>query len=186
MSGVDLQAGSHKAPKMTPARCWMATLVASFATAYGLDAFATCVGLLLVGSGWLKGIDYSGALALLVVSYVAWGAGIWSILTANWQLLQRTGTSTNLFSKAGHDVAVRFGWNLRWRRAITHAGYVATDLAKEAPYYLGAAGAALFSDAIDAVDAIIFLAGANTGAATYGFLQSYGMRFVVRRWTRGD
>jgi hypothetical protein len=186
MSKVELHIGLHKLHPAGRARAWVVTFLASVGTAYGLDLFATCVGLLLAGSGWLSGLDYAAALGLLGVSYVAWGAGIWSILGANWELLQRSGTSTNLFSKAGHDLVVRFGWSLRWRRLATHAGYVATDLAKEAPYYLGAAGAALFSDQVGAIDAIIFLAGANTGAAAYGFMQAYGMRIVVRRCGRGE
>lgn len=186
MPGVDLQAGSRNKPAMTRARCWIVTFVASVVTAYGLDVVATCTGLLLAGSGWLAGIEYGTALALLLLTYVAWGAGAWSILKANWELLQRTGTSTNLFSKAGHDIAARLGWSLRWRRAATHTGYILTDLAKEAPYYLGAAGAALFSDSIGVVDAIIFLVGANVGAASYGFMQAYGMRRFVRRISRRE
>jgi len=186
MSGVELHGFSRTRPGMTRARRWIVTLVASVVTAYGLDVVATCTGLLLAGSGWLTGIDYAAALALLALTYVAWGLGAWSILRANWELLQRTGTSTNLFSKAGHDLAARLGWRLGWRRAATHTGYILTDLAKEAPYYIGAAGAAIFSESIAAVDAVVFLVGANVGAASYGFLQSYGMRRFVRRISRPE
>ena len=52
-------------------------------------------------------------------------------------------------------------------------------LAKEAPYYLGAAGAALFTESISAVDAIVFLAGANVGAAAYEFALARGLRLFL-------
>ena len=186
MAGVDFHAGSQTRPAMSRMRCWLVTAVASLVTAYGLDVVATCAGLLLAGTGWLAGIDYSTGIVLLLLTYVGWFFGAWSILRANWELLQRTGASTNLFSKAGHDIAARLGWSVGWRRAATHTGYIITDLAKEVPYYVGAAGAAIFSDSIDAVDAVIFLVGANIGATSYGFLQSYGMRRFVRRISRPD
>ena len=47
--------------------------------------------------------------------------------------------------------------------------YITTELAKEAPYYAGAYGAALVSDTIDSTDALIFLIGTNLGAAAYEF-----------------
>jgi hypothetical protein len=169
---------------MTRLRQWMVTCVASLVTGYGLDVVATCTGLLLAGTGWLSGIDYRTGIALLLLTYVGWFFGAWSILRANWELLQRTGTSTNLFSKAGHDIAARLGWSVGWRRAATHTGYIITDLLKEVPYYVGAAGAAIFSESIAAVDAIIFLVGANIGATSYGFMQSYGMRRLVRHISR--
>jgi hypothetical protein len=160
---------------------WIATVAASLVTAYGLDLFATALGLLMVASGLLSGIGYVEALLLLLASYVFWGSGLWAVLKANWVLLQRTGVCTNIFAKAGHDLAVRLGWSLRWRKIATYVGNTATELAKEAPYYIGAGGFALFADSVSAIDAIVFLAGANTGAAIYGFALAHGVRLFVRR-----
>ena len=180
---VDVQ--PRRASAYVGARRWTATLAASAATTYALDFVATSAGVLVVTSGLLSGMDQGMALLLLLASYVAWGAGLWAILRVNWDLIQHTGASTNLLSKAAHDIAARWTSNTRWRRVATDAGYITTEVAKEAPYYLGAAGAALFTDSISAVDAIVFLAGANVGAAAYEFALARGMRFFVRRVTRG-
>lgn len=171
--------GSRCIPVLFRARGWLATLLASVATTYALDFVATSAGLLLVALHWHDGLDYGAALLILLGSYVAWGGGLWAILQVNWDLLQRTGTSTNLLSKAAHDLAARLALSLRWRRVAAHGGYIATELAKEAPYYLGAAGAVLFTSSISAVDAIVFLAGANIGAAAYEFALARGMRYFL-------
>lgn len=57
----------------------------------------------------------------------------------------------------------------RARRVASAVGYLATELAKEAPYYLSAAGTAAISDAVSSTDAVVFLAGTNVGAAAYEF-----------------
>lgn len=173
--------GPRRAPGHPRARGWAVTVAASFATTYALDFVATGAGLLVVASQLLNGLDYGAALLLLLASYVAWGAGLWAMLQVNWDLLERTGASTNLLSKAAHDVAARLSSSRRWRRVATDVGYISTELAKEAPYYLGAAGAALFTDSISAIDALVFLAGANIGAAAYEFALARGMRLFVRR-----
>jgi hypothetical protein len=111
-------------------------------------------------------------LGLLACSYVAWGAGLRVNLRANWSLLEQTGTSTNALSKAGYDLLR----NPRARRIAAAAGYVGTELAKEVPYYLGAFGAAVLTDSVSSGDALIFLAGANLGAAVY--------EYVLARLTR--
>ena len=54
-------------------------------------------------------------------------------------------------------------------RAASAVGYVVTEIAKEAPYYAGAFGTALLSDAVDSTDALVFLGGANVGAAVYEY-----------------
>ena len=54
-------------------------------------------------------------------------------------------------------------------RAASAVGYVATEIAKEAPYYAGAFGTALLSDTVDSTDALVFLAGTNLGAAAYEY-----------------
>ena len=104
-------------------------------------------------------------MAFLAGTYVVWGAGLRVNLAANWALLAGTGTSTNVLSKAAHDIAKARTGSVRARRVAASAGYVATELAKEAPYYAGASGAMLVSDAVTAADAIVFLGGANLGAA---------------------
>jgi hypothetical protein len=44
------------------------------------------------------------------------------------------------------------------------------------PYYAGAFGAVLLSDSVSSSDALIFLAGANLGAAAY----EYGLARITR------
>jgi hypothetical protein len=61
-------------------------------------------------------------------------------------------------------------------------GYVGTELAKEAPYYAGAFGAALLGDTISSEDALIFLGGANLGAAAY----EYGLARLTRAFLRAS
>ena len=43
----------------------------------------------------------------------------------------------------------------RVQRVASAAGYLATELAKEAPYYAGAFGATLLSDSVSSNDALI-------------------------------
>ena len=144
---------------------WLITLGATAASTYALDAVATAAGLLLVGTAVFGGAGHATVLAVLAASYVAWGFGLRANLGANRSLLARTGTSTNVLSKAGFDLAARrFP---RWQRLAADAGYVLTELAKEAPYYAGAFGTAVVTDSVSANDAIVFLAGANLGAALY-------------------
>jgi hypothetical protein len=181
MDDANVEAAKPSVRAFSGTRRWGATAAASIVTTYALDFVATALGLLVAGSGLLAGIDYLTALALLLVSYVAWGSGLWAVIKANWALLQRTGACTNLLAKAGHDLAVRLDWSLRWRKLAACVGNIATELAKEAPYYIGAGGVALFSDSVDAIDAIVFLAGANTGAAIYGFALARGLGFFLAR-----
>ena len=58
--------------------------------------------------------------------------------------------------------------------------YVATEFAKEIPYYAGAFGAAVLTDAVSSNDSLIFLAGANLGAAVY----EYGLARLTRAFLR--
>lgn len=158
-------------------RAWAATGAATLASTYLLDAVSTAAGAVLVASGLLDGIGLGPAMAFLVISYTAWGAALRPSLAANWELLQRTGTSTCLPSKVAHDIALRRGAGPRARRIATGIGYVGAELAKEAPYYLGAAGAAFLADSVTSIDAIVFLAGANLGAAAY----EYALARATRR-----
>ena len=177
---------SVRISRFVRARTWIATVAASLVTFYALDMVATGAGLLLAASGLLGGISHWQALGLWLATNVVWGVGLWSMMLANWDLLQRTGTSTNILSKAAHDIVARITRSRRWRCAAAHVGYMSTELAKEAPYYLGAAGAALFSDSISAIDALVFLVGANLGAALYGFSLAHGVRLLARLVERED
>ena len=84
----------------------------------------------------LGGLQQWQLLVLVAASYVAWGAGLRLSLRANWSLLEQTGASTNVLSKAAH--ALTRTRTARVRRLAASSGYVATELAKEVPYYAGA------------------------------------------------
>lgn len=149
-------------------------------SAYALDAVATAAGVLLVASGLLGGLDHRLVILFLVASYAAWGAGLRVSLQANRALLEQTGTSTNALSKAAYDLVSLRTPSLRARRVAAAAGYVGTELAKEAPYYAGAFGAALVSDSVTSSEALVFLAGANLGAAVY----EYGLGRLTQAFLR--
>ena len=157
-----------------PASAWFITLAATAISTYALDAVATAAGVLLVASQLLSELDHVVALAFLAATYVAWGVGLRANLGANSLLLLRTGTSTNALSKAAFDLTRRRA--VRTQRIAAGAGYVATELAKEAPYYAGAFGAALVSDSVSSTEALVFLGGANLGAAVY----EYGLARLTR------
>ena len=100
-------------------------------------------------------------------------------LGANWSLLRLTGTSTNALSKAAFGLTRRR--RSRTQRVAAAAGYVTTELAKEAPYYAGAFGAATLTDSVSSNDALIFLAGTNLGAAAYEYVLARLTRKLLRR-----
>src|SRR5215212_4405781 len=150
-----MEAVSPRRPRLA----WLLTFVATAASTYALDAVATAAGLLLVTTGALGGVSHAGVLVLLVASYVVWAIGLRANLGANRRLLARTGASTNLLSKLGFDLAGRRA--PRWQRVASDAGYVLTELLKEAPYYAGAFGTAVVTDSVSADDALVFLGGAN-------------------------
>ena len=86
------------------AKAWIITFAATVASAYALDAAATTAGVLLAASALLGGAHHATVLVFLAATYVIWGAGMRVNLAANWLLLEETGTSTNLLSKAAHDI----------------------------------------------------------------------------------
>jgi hypothetical protein len=159
---------------------WVVTLLATLVSTYALDAFAVAVGALLAASGLLAGLEGPPLIVLLAATYVLWGAGLRVSLAANWLLLTDTGASTNVLSKAGHDIALARHAALRVRRFAASSGYVLTELAKEVPYYASASGVALLSDGVSAGDAIVFLAGTNLGAGLY----EYGLARATRAYLR--
>ena len=160
---------------------WGVTIVATVVSTYALDALATVAGLLLVGSQTFRGLDHWQVLLLLATTYVLWGLGLRANLTANLTLLEQTGTSTNALSKAAYDLA-RLATSRRRRLKLAAAvGYLVTELAKEVPYYVGAFGVAIASDAISSNEALVFLAGTNLGAAAYEYGLARVTRAVLRR-----
>jgi hypothetical protein len=156
------------------------TLAATAASTYALDAVATAAGVALVASGVVSGVERGLLLALLAGSYVAWAAGLRVSVGANWALLEETGTSTNAVSKAAYELARLRTGSARVRRIAASSGYVAVEVAKEAPYYAGAFGAALLSETVSSHEAIVFLAGANVGAAGY----EYGLGRLTQAFLR--
>jgi NNMT/PNMT/TEMT family len=154
-------------PNRRAQSAWLITLAATAASTYALDAVATAAGVLLVASQLLSGLDRLVVVAFLAATYVLWGVSLRANLRANWSLLHRTSTSTNAVSKAAFELTRRRG--ARTQRIAAAAGYVATEVAKEAPYYAGAFGAAALTDSVSSTDALLFLAGANLGAAAYEY-----------------
>src|SRR5690349_12447467 len=86
---------------------WIVSLAATAASTYALDAFAAAAGAALVASGLAGGLGRPAAVVVLLASYAAWALGLGANVRANWALLARTGTSTNVLSKAAHDLARR-------------------------------------------------------------------------------
>jgi hypothetical protein len=160
----------------TTARRWLCTLGATAASTYALDATATAGGGLLAASQLLRGLDRGWLVVLLAASYVLWAAGMRVNLRANGRLLELTGMSTSVVSKAAFDLAARRGASPRARRTAAAGGYVATELAKEVPYWAGAFGAALAVGGLTTRDALVFLCGTNVAAAAY----EYGLGRLTR------
>lgn len=161
-------------------RQWAVTIAATIASSLALDAVATAAGLALAASGVLGGADRATLLAVVALSYAAWALGLRANLRANVALLDATGTSTNALSKGAYDLAARRSARPRVRHAAASVGYVAREVAMEVPYYVGAFGAAL-TDAVSAHDALVFIAGANVGAAVYEYGLARATQAVLRR-----
>jgi hypothetical protein len=164
---------------------WSFTFVAHAISTCGLDAVATAAGIALVASQAFGEADYMLVLTFLASTYVAWGAGLRANLRANWNLLEATGTSTNALSKAAYDLAGRWTGSGRGRRFAAVAGYLATELGMEAPYYAGALGVALLSDEVSSTEALVFLGGANLGAAGYVYALAWVTRAFLDRRSAG-
>ena len=178
---AEILAERLRIPAFSNRKRWAVSLFATVASTYALDAVATAAGMTLVLSNLLLGLDHLPVLVFLASTYVVWGAGLRVNLKVNWLLLERTGTSTNVLSKALYDLVGLKSKSLRTRKIAAAVGYVGTEFAKEAPYYLGAFGATLLSDSISANQAIIFLGGANLGAAAYEYGLARAMRALLRR-----
>jgi len=158
---------------------WAITVAATAVSTYALDAFATAAGVLLVASNALSGLQQWQLLVLVAASYVAWGAGLRLSLRANWSLLEQTGTSTNVLSKAAYAMTRTRTTSVR--RLAASSGYVASELAKEVPYYAGAFGLAAVSDSVSSTDALVFLVGSGFAAAAYEYGLARLTRSALRR-----
>jgi len=168
MSAPDVTVATAVRPGLSPGR-WVITFAATVVSTYALDAVATAAGVLLTASQWLRGLDSGVLLAFVAATYIVWGAGLRVNLKANWRLLEETGTSTNALSKGAYDVVKLRTESIRVRRIASGIGYVGAELIKEVPYYIAALGTALVSDSVSSSDALIFLGGANLGAAAYEY-----------------
>jgi hypothetical protein len=150
-------------------RRWLVSVAATVVATGTLEIVATAAGGLLAASRFLDRASHGVLLGFLAATYLVWVAALRRNLAANWRLLEATGTSTNAFSKAAYELVRARPGTRRAMRAASIAGYVVTEVAKEAPYYAGAFGAMLVSDSVDGKDALIFLAGTNVGAALYEY-----------------
>ena len=176
MLDINVDRNQPRIRSLTRTRRWLVTCAATLVSTYALDAIATAAGMLLVASGILNGIGHMYALLFLASTYILWGAGLRVNLKSNWELLGSTGTSTNVLSKVAYDLARLRTSSARAQRIAADAGYVYMEFAKELPYYAGAFGAALLTSSISSNEAIVFLGGANLGAAVY----EYGLARLVR------
>jgi hypothetical protein len=154
---------------MSPFAAWTVSIAATVASTWALDAFAAAVGGGLVASGLLDDLSHPWVLVFLIVSYAAWAVGLRANLLANGRLLAATGASTNVLSKAAYDLVRRRRGEGRPARVAAAVAYTGTEIAKEVPYYTAAFGAAVFTDTITADEALVFLGGANLGAAFYEY-----------------
>ena len=176
MLDINVDRNPPRIRSLTRTRRWLVTCAATLVSTYALDAIATAAGVLLVASNLLEGVGHMHALLFLASTYILWGAGLRVNLRANWELLGSTGTSTNVLSKIACDLARLRTSSPRVQRIAADAGYVCMEFAKELPYYAGAFGAAILTDTISSNEAIVFLGGANLGAAVY----EYGLAHLVR------
>jgi hypothetical protein len=167
--------------RLSSAHRWLLAAGATAASTYALDAAATAAGAVLLVAGPLEGSTRGQLLAFLTASYLVWALGLRVALAANWHLLCTTGTSLNLPSLLAFDAARRYTGNARLHRLAAGVGYVGTEVAKEAPYYVAAFGAAALSDELTSDDALIFLIGTNLGAAAYECAIGLALRLSVRR-----
>ena len=160
---------------------WLVTVVATVVSMNALDAIATGAGLGLVATGLLA--DWPGPVLLLflIATYGFWAVALRTNLRANWALLEQTGTSTNALSKLAYDLTGTATPDRRLRRWATAAGYVGTELAKEIPYYAAAIAAALVNADLTHADVVMFLGGANLGAAAYEYGLARLTQALLRR-----
>ena len=173
--------GTSAAPAKTAAmRRWGITFAATAISTYALDAVATAAGVLLAASHLLRGVDHALLLGFLTGSYVLWAAGLAGQPRGELEAARGDG---NEYQRAvqgrlrpgeAQDIqcprtAARGRDRLRSHRACQGGAVLRRR-----------AGAALLSDTVTSSDALIFLAGANLGAAAY----EYGLARMTRVFLR--
>lgn len=166
---------------MSPRAAWATSLAATAASTYALDALAAVTGAGLVASGLHAGHGHGSVVAFLLASYAVWVFGLRANLRANGALLAATGASTNVLSKLAYDITRRRFRGGRAARLAAAVAYAGTEVAKEVPYYMAAFGAAAATDSITADEALVFLGGANLGAAFYEAVLARFTRAVLGR-----
>ena len=164
---------------------WGVTLAATVASSLVIDLVATGSGLTIAASGVFADRSRSVVICFLAAAYVVWFAAMRVSIHANWRLLCATGACTNGLSKLGFDIARRRGWSERAERLASAAGYVIREAAMDVSYYVGAFGTALVSDSVDTTDALVFLGGANLGAAGYEYVAAVLSRCYLDRRAGG-
>ena len=165
---------------------WSTTVAATVVSTCALDFVATVAGAVLAASPVFDGMAHAVVVGFLAATYVLWFAALRINLVANWHLLEQTGTSTNLPSKAMFELARRRSTSPHLPRVASAAAYLATEMAKEVPYYAGAFGTALLTDTVDSTDALVFLGGTNIGAAVYEYgVARLSCIFLDRRFGEG-
>lgn len=165
---------------------WGITIGTNVVSTYALDAVASGVGVgisrvsnqaadfIADHPRAMEGVPLAVLIPVLGASYAAWWyGGMRQNLEANWNLLQETGVSTNAVSKGLYEIARKRGASEKAQKRASKMGYVGFELAKEWPYYAAALGAAATKQ-VSIQDSIVFLAGANLGAAGYEALLAYG------------
>lgn len=163
MSAPEVTVATGPGSGLRPGR-WVITVAPTATSTYALDTVATGAGVLLVASQLLSNLDHRHLLVFLGGTYLLWGAGLRVNLRAKGTLVPESGTSTNAPSKAAYDLVKGRIRSVCARKIACATGYVATELAKEMPYYVGAFGAVLLSDSVSSKDALIFLGGGNWDA----------------------
>jgi len=166
---------------MSPLAAWVVSLAATAASTYVLDAWAAATGAGLVASGLLADLGHRSVVAFLLASYTVWVFGLRANLKANGSLLAATGTSTNVLSKLAHDITRRRFGGGRAARLAAAVAYTGTEVAKEVPYYTAAFGAAAATESITTDEALVFLGGANLGAAFYEAVLARLTRILLGR-----
>lgn len=165
---------------------WVVSGAATLVSTYVLDLVATVCGLVLVASAVLDGLGTTALWWVLVASYGGWALGLRVNLRANLALLDRSGISTNVLSKAAYDVAARRSARRGIQRFAAASGYLLSELLKELPYYVGAFGAAAVSEEVHSGQAVVFLVGANLGAGLYELGLAGATRGALRRRGHAD
>lgn len=169
-----------------PVERWAATIVANVLSTYALDTICTAAGVILVATGLPSQLDVGAALTVLALSYILWAGGLSRSLAENWRLLEATGTSTSVLSKFAFDLSGGWAERVGARQWLVAAAYVVFKLVKESPYYAVAFGLAAATDAVSGVDALVFLAGANVGAAAYEFGLGWSTHVLLEKRARAE